>query len=142
MLAARLERFFGLKASGTTVSREIIAGLTTFAAMVYCVAVNPMVMQEAGMDRASVLSATCLIAIFGTVTMGLVANLPLGLAPAMGSNVVFAVVLVKQMGIPWPAALTLVSLTGVLFLLMTLTKLRERLAHEIPDTLRDRKSTV
>ena len=136
MLAARLERFFGLKASGTTVSREIIAGLTTFAAMVYCVAVNPMVMQEAGMDRASVLSATCLIAIFGTVTMGLVANLPLGLAPAMGSNVVFAVVLVKQMGIPWPAALTLVSLTGVLFLLMTLTKLRERLAHEIPDTLR------
>jgi len=112
MLQARLDRFFGLTASGTTAGREVIAGLTTFAAMVYCVAVNPMIMAEAGMDRASVLSATCLIAVFSTTLMGLLANLPLGVAPAMGSNVVFAIILVKQMGVPWQAALALVCLTG------------------------------
>ena len=136
MLQARLDRFFGLTASGTTAGREVIAGLTTFAAMVYCVAVNPMIMAEAGMDRASVLSATCLIAVFSTTLMGLMANLPLGVAPAMGSNVVFAIILVKQMGVPWQAALALVCLTGLIFMVMSLTRIRERIAHDIPDTLR------
>ncbi|MBS1074722.1 NCS2 family permease [Gluconobacter sp. Dm-73] len=136
MFYARLDRFFNLTASGTTAGREVIAGLTTFAAMVYCVAVNPMIMAEAGMDRASVLSATCLIAIFSTTLMGLLANLPLGVAPAMGSNVVFAIILVKQMGVPWQAALALVCLTGLIFMVMSLTRIRERIAQEIPDTLR------
>lgn len=136
MQHSRLDRFFGLTTSGTTVGREVIAGLTTFAAMVYCVAVNPMIMAEAGMDRTSVLSATCLIAIFSTTLMGLLANLPLGVAPAMGSNVVFAIILVKQMGVPWQAALALVFLTGVIFMIMSLTRIRERIAHDIPDTLR------
>ncbi|MFT8377969.1 MAG: NCS2 family permease [Gluconobacter japonicus] len=136
MLRQHLDRFFGLTASGTTAGREVVAGLTTFAAMVYCVAVNPMIMAEAGMDRASVLSATCLIAIFSTTLMGLLANLPLGVAPAMGSNVVFAIILVKQMGVPWQSALALVCLTGVIFMVMSLTRLRERIAHDIPDTLR------
>jgi adenine/guanine/hypoxanthine permease len=131
-----LDRRFSVRARGSTIPREVIGGLTTFAAMAYCVAVNPMVMQDAGMDRASVLSATCLIAIICTTIMGLWANLPLGLAPAMGSNVVFAVVLVRQMGMPWPAALALVSLTGGIFLVMTMTGLRERIAHAIPLSLR------
>ncbi|GAN94219.1 xanthine/uracil/vitamin C transporter [Gluconobacter thailandicus F149-1 = NBRC 100600] len=136
MWRQHLDRFFNLTASGTTVGREVVAGLTTFAAMVYCVAVNPMIMAEAGMDRASVLTATCFIAIFSTTLMGLLANLPLGVAPAMGSNVVFAIILVKQMGVPWQSALALVFLTGVIFMIMSLTRLRERIAHDIPDTLR------
>jgi len=136
MLMTRLDRFFGLTASGTTIGREVVAGLTTFAAMVYCVAVNPMIMQEAGLDRASVLTATCLVAIFGTTVMGLLANLPLGVGAAMGSNVVFAIILVKQMNVPWPAALALACVTGIIFLLMSLTRIRERIAHDIPDTLR------
>ncbi|NHN85991.1 NCS2 family permease [Acetobacter musti] len=133
---AGLDRFFGLSRAGTTAGREVIAGLTTFAAMVYCVAVNPMILAAAGMDRASVLTATCLIAIFSTGMVGLLANLPLGLAPAMGSNVIFAWVLVVQMQVPWPAALAVVSLTGMIFLILTLTKVREKIAHELPDPLR------
>lgn len=136
MLRDRITRMFGLEAAGSTVARETVAGLTTFAAMVYCVAVNPMVMAAAGMDRGSVLSATCLIAILGSTLMGLLSNLPIGVAPAMGSNVVFAYVLVRQMGTPWPAALALVCLTGCIFLILTLTRLRERIAHEIPAALR------
>ncbi|NVN11623.1 NCS2 family permease [Nguyenibacter vanlangensis] len=132
----RLDRFFGLRRAGTTAGREVVAGLTTFTAMVYCVAVNPMILAAAGMDRASVLSATCLVAIVASAMVGLLANLPLGLAPAMGSNVIFAYVLVVQMGVPWPAALAVVCLTGVIFLVLTLTKWRERIAHELPDALR------
>lgn len=134
--AAWLERSFGLRRAGTTAGREVVAGLTTFAAMVYCVAVNPMILAAAGMDRASVLTATCLIAILSTGMVGLLANLPLGLAPAMGSNVIFAWVLVVQMQVPWPAALAVVSLTGIIFLILTLTGVRERIAHELPDPLR------
>jgi len=136
MWRQHLDRYFSLTASQTTIGREVVAGLTTFAAMIYCVAVNPMIMAEAGMDRASVLTATCLVAIFSTTLMGLLANLPLGVAPAMGSNVVFALILVKQMGVPWQSALALVCLTGLIFMVMSLTRLRERIAHDIPDTLR------
>ncbi|GCE79100.1 NCS2 family permease [Komagataeibacter oboediens] len=131
-----LERLFHLRAAGTTAGREVLAGLGTFAAMVYCVAVNPAIMSNAGMDRASELTATCLIAIIASATMGLLANLPLGLAPAIGSNVVFAVVMVQQMGVPWPAALAIVCLTGIVFMILTVTRVRERMADGMPDCLR------
>ena len=130
-----LERLFHLRAAGTTPGREVVAGLGTFAAMVYCVAVNPAIMANAGMDRASELTATCLIAIIASATMGLLANLPLGLAPAIGSNVVFAVVMVQQMGVPWPAALAIVCFTGIVFMILTVTKVRERMADGMPDCL-------
>ena len=89
---------FELSAHGTSVPQEMLAGATTFAAMVYIIAVNPSIMANAGMDRGDLVIATALAAIFGSVMMGVLANLPLAVAPAMGSNVIFAFVIVKQMG--------------------------------------------
>lgn len=131
-----LDRFFKLGERGTTVGRELMAGATTFAAMAYIVAVNPSIMSNAGMDRADLVSATALAAIFGCVVMGLSANLPLAVAPAMGSNVIFTYVIVKQMGMPWQGALAMVAFTGVLFLILSLSKLRERAARDVPETLK------
>ncbi|WP_315707007.1 MULTISPECIES: NCS2 family permease [unclassified Bradyrhizobium] len=131
-----LDRFFKLTARGTTIGREIMAGATTFAAMAYIIAVNPAIMSNAGMDRADLVSATALAAIFGAVLMGLSANLPLAVAPAMGSNIIFTYVIVKQMGMPWQGALAMVAFTGVLFLILSLTRLRERAARDVPETLK------
>ena len=131
-----LDRFFHLAERGTSAVREVIAGATTFAAMAYIIAVNPAIMSNAGMDRADLVSATALAAIFGSVMMGLSANLPLAVAPAMGSNVIFTYVIVKQMGMPWQGALAMVAVTGVLFLALSLSKLRERVAKDVPETLK------
>ncbi|WP_407159584.1 NCS2 family permease [Bradyrhizobium sp. STM 3557] len=132
----RLDRFFHLTERGTNTVREMMAGATTFAAMAYIIAVNPAIMSNAGMDRADLVSATALAAIFGSVMMGLSANLPLAVAPAMGSNVIFTYVIVKQMGMPWQGALAMVAFTGVLFLVLSLSKLRERVAKDVPETLK------
>src|SRR5262245_32430105 len=91
-----LERRFTLSQRGSRVPQEVTAGITTFAAMAYIVAVNPAIMSAAGMDRGDLVIATALAAIFGSLMMGLTANLPLAVAPAMGSNIVFAYVMVKQ----------------------------------------------
>ena len=131
-----LDRRFRVGARGSTVPREVLAGLTTFAAMAYILAVNPAIMSAAGMDRGDLVSATALAAIFGTVLMGLWANLPLAVAPAMGSNVVFTFVLVKQMGVPWQGALAMVACTGVVFLALSVSKLRERVARDVPEVLK------
>ena len=131
-----LDRFFELTARGTSVTQEVVAGATTFAAMAYIIAVNPAIMANAGMDRGDLVSATALAAIFGSVMMGLTANLPLAVAPAMGSNVIFTYVIVKQMGMPWQGALAMVAFTGVLFLILSLSKLRERVAKDVPETLK------
>src|ERR1700726_3468401 len=128
--------FFRLTERGTSVGREMMAGATTFAAMAYIIAVNPAIMSNAGMDRADLVSATALAAIFGCVMMGLTANLPLAVAPAMGSNVIFTYVIVKQMGMPWQGALAMVAFTGVLFLILSLSKLRERVARDVPEALK------
>lgn len=130
------DRFFRLTERNTTPSREMIAGATTFAAMAYIIAVNPAIMSQAGMDRGELVVATALAAIFGCVMMGLTANLPLAVAPAMGSNVIFTFVVVKQMGVPWQGALAMVAFTGVLFLLLSLTKLREKVARDVPEALK------
>ena len=113
-----------------------MAGATTFAAMAYIIAVNPAIMSNAGMDRADLVSATALAAIIGSVMMGLWANLPLAVAPAMGSNVIFTYVIVKQMGMPWQGALAMVAFTGVLFLILSLSKLREKVAKDVPEALK------
>ena len=133
--ATRLDRLFRLSERGSSVSQELVAGATTFAAMAYIVAVNPAIMSGAGMDRGDLVMATAMAAIFGSVMMGLTANLPLAVAPAMGSNVVFTYVIVKQMGIPWQAALAMVALTGAIFLALSLSRLRERVAADVPEAL-------
>src|SRR5262245_4577044 len=121
-----LDRFFRLSERATSVPQETVAGLTTFAAMAYIIAVNPAIMSQAGMDRAELVIATALAAIFGSVMMGLTANLPLAVAPAMGSNVIFTFVLVKQMGVPWQGALAMVAFTGIVFLALSLSRVREK----------------
>jgi adenine/guanine/hypoxanthine permease len=135
-IASPIDRFFRLSERGTGLGREVMAGATTFAAMAYIIAVNPAIMSNAGMDRADLVSATALAAIVGSVMMGLWANLPLAVAPAMGSNVIFTFVIVKQMGMPWQGALAMVAFTGVVFLILSLSKLRERVAKDVPETLK------
>jgi adenine/guanine/hypoxanthine permease len=134
--AGWLDRIFGLRERATSLPQEMLAGATTFAAMVYIIAVNPAIMANAGMDRADLVIATALAAIFGSVMMGLLANLPLAVAPAMGSNVIFAFVIVKQMGAPWQGALAMVAFTGVVFLILSLSKLREKVAKDVPEALK------
>jgi adenine/guanine/hypoxanthine permease len=135
-IASPIDRFFCLSERGTGLGREVMAGATTFAAMAYIIAVNPAIMSNAGMDRADLVSATAFAAIVGSVMMGLWANLPLAVAPAMGSNVIFTFVIVKQMGMPWQGALAMVAFTGVVFLILSLSKLRERVAKDVPETLK------
>ena len=131
-----LDRMFRLSERSSSVPQEAIAGATTFAAMAYIVAVNPAIMSNAGMDRGDLVIATALAAIFGSVMMGLWANLPLAVAPAMGSNVIFTYVIVKQMGAPWQGALAMVAFTGVVFLILSLSKLREKVAKDVPEALK------
>ena len=130
------DRRFRLSERGSSASQELIAGATTFAAMAYILAVNPAIMANAGMDRGDLVIATALAALFGSAMMGLWANLPLAVAPAMGSNVVFTYVIVKQMGAPWQGALAMVCFTGVVFLALSLSKLREKVAREVPEALK------
>ena len=134
--AGFLDRIFRLSERSTSVPQEAIAGATTFAAMAYIIAVNPAIMSNAGMDRGDLVIATALAAIFGSVMMGLWANLPLAVAPAMGSNVIFTYVIVKQMGAPWQGALAMVAFTGVVFLILSLSKLREKVAKDVPEALK------
>ena len=131
-----VDRFFGLSKRATSLPQEMIAGATTFASMAYIIAVNPAIMSNAGMDRGDLVMATALAAIFGSIMMGLWANLPLAVAPAMGSNVIFTYVVVKQMNAPWQGALAMVAFTGVVFLILSLTKLREKVAKEVPEALK------
>jgi len=131
-----LDRTFHLSERETSATQEIIAGATTFAAMAYILAVNPSIMSNAGMDRGDLVIATALAALFGSAMMGLWANLPLAVAPAMGSNVIFTYVIVKQMGVPWQGALAMVAFTGVVFLILSLSKLREKVAKEVPEALK------
>ncbi len=128
--------FFKYNERGSSFRQEVIAGATTFAAMAYIIAVNPAIMSQAGMDRGELVIATAIAAIFGSVLMGLSANLPLAVAPAMGSNVILTFVVVKQMGVPWQGALAMVCFTGFVFLALSLSKLREKVANDVPEVLK------
>jgi AGZA family xanthine/uracil permease-like MFS transporter len=134
-LGALLERLFGLSARGTTVRTELVAGLTTFLAMAYIVVVNPAILGQGGLPVAGVAAATCLIAGLASIMMGLYANLPLAMAPGMGLNAYLAFTVVKGMGIPWQTALGCVFLSGVMFLLLTVTGLRKLIVGAIPRPL-------
>ena len=131
-----LERYFKLTEHGTTVRTEMVAGLTTFLTMAYIIFVNPSILGDAGMPKGAVFVATCLIAALGTTIMGLYANYPIALAPGMGLNAYFAYVVVLGMGYKWQVALGAVFVSGCLFLLVTLTGLREQIIKGIPHSLR------
>lgn len=131
-----LDNFFKLSDNGTTVRTELLAGLTTFLTMAYIIFVNPSILGDAGMPKDSVFVATCLAAAIGTLIMGLYANYPIGLAPGMGLNAYFAYAVVKGMGMPWQAALGAVFISGCLFLLVSLFKIRELIIDSIPASLR------
>ncbi|MEQ6333732.1 NCS2 family permease [Sphingobium sp. MK2] len=128
----RLERYFGLTERGTSAQTEILAGFTTFLTMAYIVLVNPAILGQAGMPIAAVAAATCFAAAFGSILMGLVANTPLALAPGMGLNAYFSFTVVQQMGIPWPIALGCVFISGIAFLILTLTGVRQMIVAAIP----------
>jgi AGZA family xanthine/uracil permease-like MFS transporter len=131
-----LERLFQLRQHGTTVQVELLAGLTTFLTMAYIVFVNPAILGDAGMPKGAVFVATCLIAALGTVIMGLYANYPIATAPGMGLNAYFAYVVVLGMGLKWQVALGAVFISGCLFLLVTVFRLRELIIRAIPQSLR------
>ena len=131
-----LEKLFQLEASGTTVRREVIAGLTTFLTMAYIIFVNPSILQIAGMDFGAVFMATCLAAAFGSAFMGLYANYPIALAPGMGLNAYFTFGVVKGMGFTWEVALGAVFISGLIFLLISLVKIREMIVNAIPMSMK------
>ena len=130
-----LERFFALRAHGTTIRTELFAGLTTFLTMAYIVVVNPSIMGDAGMPVAAVAAATCLAAAFGSILMGLLSNTPLALAPGMGMNAYFTYTVVKGMGVPWETALGCVFLSGAAFMILTLIGVRQMIVAAIPRSL-------
>ena len=130
-----LDRRFALSARGTTARTEIVAGLTTFLTMAYIVLVNPSILGQAGMPVASVAAATCLAAAFASILMGLVANVPLALAPGMGLNAYFSFTVVQGMGVPWPVALGCVLISGIVFLILTLAGVRQMIVAAIPPYL-------
>ncbi|OMQ20307.1 MULTISPECIES: NCS2 family permease [Serratia] len=131
-----LERVFKLKQHGTTARTETIAGITTFLTMVYIVFVNPQILGAAGMDTQAVFVTTCLIAAFGSILMGLLANLPVALAPAMGLNAFFAFVVVGAMGISWQVGMGAIFWGAVGLLLLTVFRIRYWMIANIPLSLR------
>lgn len=131
-----LERVFKLREHGTTARTEVIAGFTTFLIMVYIVFVNPQILGVAGMDTSAVFVTTCLIAAFGSILMGLFANLPVALAPAMGLNAFFAFVVVQAMGLPWQVGMGAIFWGAVGLLLLTIFRVRYWMIANIPVSLR------
>lgn len=131
-----LERTFQLSAHGTTVKTELLAGLTTFLTMAYIIFVNPDILAAAGMPKDAVFVATCLAAALGSAIMGLYANYPIALAPGMGLNAYFAFAVVQGMGFTWQQALGAVFISGILFILISLFKLREAIVNAIPRSLK------
>lgn len=131
-----LERLFQLKAHGTNVRKEVIAGITTFLTMAYIIVVNPSILQGTGMDFGAVFVATCLAAVIGTLIMGLWANYPIALAPGMGLNAFFSFTVVGSMGYSWQIALGAVFISGLLFFLLSIFRVREWIINSIPMSLR------
>lgn len=136
MAAGPIDRYFGLSEHGTTISREMLAGLTTFLAMAYILFVNPQILGEAGMDVPAVFTATALAAALGSLIMGLWARYPIALAPGMGINAFFAFTVVLGFGIPWQTALAGTLVSGFLIFLLVLTGLREAIINAIPMQLK------
>mgnify|MGYP003299266334 CR=1 FL=1 len=132
-----LKKLFGFDEKITTVRTEVMAGVTTFLAMAYILAVNPSILSETGMDKGALFTTTALIAGFATILMGVYAKLPFALAPGMGLNAFFAYSICSIMGYSWQFALTAVFIEGLIFILLTVTNLREKIVDIIPDTLKN-----
>lgn len=131
-----LEKLFKLKENKTDVRTEIAAGVTTFMTMAYILAVNPSILSAAGMDGTAVLIATCLASFIGTLCMAFMANLPFALSAAMGLNAYFAYTVCGAMGYPWQVALLAVFIEGIIFLILSLTNVREAIFNAIPLSLK------
>jgi AGZA family xanthine/uracil permease-like MFS transporter len=127
-----MDRFFRIIAQGSTVRTELTAGVTTFLTMAYIMFVNPLILADAGMDKGAVFVATCLASAFATLIMALYANYPIALAPGMGINAYFTYGVVIGLHQPWQVALGAVFLSGILFLIVSLTPLREWIIGGIP----------
>ncbi len=131
-----LERWFGLRAAGTSVRTEFVAAVTTFLTMVYIVFVNPTILANAGMDKGAVFTATCIAAAVSTMVMALYANYPIALAPGMGLNAFFAFTVVLSYKYSWQQALAAVFCSGVLFFLLSVFRIREYVIDAIPKNLK------
>ena len=131
-----MEKLFKLKEHNTTVKTEILAGLTTFLTMAYILIVNPLILQDAGMDFGAVFTATTLSAAIATLVMAFAANLPFALAPGMGLNAFFAYTVVLGMGYSWQFAITAVFLEGIIFIILTIFNIREAIVKSIPANIK------
>jgi len=131
-----ITKFFKLQENKTTVRTEIIAGITTFMTMAYILFLNPNILSATGMDKNAIFFATAIAAGFVTIAMGLVANFPIALAPGMGLNAFFATVALAGVGMPWRVALGAVFISGLIFILLTITKVRQILVVAVPHSLK------
>jgi AGZA family xanthine/uracil permease-like MFS transporter len=131
-----LERYFKLGENQTSIRQELLGGLTTFVTMAYIVVVNPQILAQAGMPADGVVFATCLSAAAATLVMGLYANYPIALAPGMSLNAYFTYSVCLSMHVPWRTALGVVFFSGVLFLILTVTRVRDQIVNGIPDCLK------
>ncbi len=131
-----LERIFKLSAKGTTVKTEIIAGLTTFVAMAYIIFVNPSILADAGIPKEAAIAATIWSAVIGSTLMGLWANFPVALAPGMGLNAFFAYYVCGVVGLHWTVALGAVFFSGIIFLILTVTHIRQLIIDAVPMNLK------
>ena len=132
-----ISKFFGFEARETNLKQEIIGGLTTFLTMAYIVIVNPAILSDGtGMDKGALITVTCLAAAIGCLLAAFIANMPIAMAPGMGMNAFFTYSLVVGRGIPWEQALGIVFLSGVIFLALTLMKIREKVVDSIPIVIR------
>lgn len=131
-----LEKFFHLKENNTTVKTEVVGGITTFMTMAYILAVNPAILSAAGMDKNAILMATAISAFIGTLIMALYANYPFALAPGLGLNAYFAYTVVGEMGYSWQLALFAVFVEGLIFIVLSITNIREAIFNAIPTTLK------
>ncbi len=131
-----IERYFRLRENQTTVRSEFLGGVTTFLTMAYIVVVNPQILGQAGMPVEGVLFATCIAAAIATLVMGLYANYPIALAPGMSLNAYFTYVVCLGMHVPWRTALGVIFFSGVAFLILTVTRVREQIVNGIPGCLK------
>src|SRR5690625_3677081 len=131
-----MNNFFVFTERNTTIKREAFAGLTTFLSISYILVVNPLILSQAGMDRGAVFTATALTAIIGSLLVGLLANYPVAIAPSMGLNSFFTFSVCIGMGIEWQVALTGVFIAGILFMILSWMKIRERIINVIPEDLK------
>jgi len=131
-----IDQYFKLAENHTSVKQELLGGLTTFVTMAYIVVVNPQILAQAGMPAEGVVFATCLSAAVATLVMGLYANYPIALAPGMSLNAYFTYSVCLSMHVPWRTALAVVFFSGVLFLILTVTRIREQIVNGIPDCLK------